>query len=73
METRTHKILMGTICPNFEEWVDTSNIPYETESYAYVIDCYDVMHCKTPSPYLNELKQAFKDNPEFDRITLDVV
>jgi hypothetical protein len=73
MKTRTHTILFGTACPSFEDWAKTSDIPYETEVGAYVVDCYDVTHCKTPSPYLSELQQAFKDNPDFDRITLDVV
>ena len=73
MKTRTHKILIGAACPNFEDWAKTSDIPYETEVGAYVVDWYDVMHCKTPSPYLSELQQAFKDNPEFERITLDVI
>ena len=76
MKTRTHKILIGTACPSFEEWAETSDIPYETEgskAYAYVVNWHDVMHCKTPSPYLSELQQAFKDNPDFEHITLDVV
>lgn len=73
MKTLIHKILFGKACPNFEDWANTSDIPYETELGAYVVDWDDIGNCKTPSPYLNELQQAFKDNPEFDRITLDVI
>jgi len=77
MKTRTHTILFGTACPSFEDWSKTSDIPYEKEGewdyISYIVNWHDVMHCKTSSPYLSELQQAFKDNPEIENITLDVV
>ena len=77
METRTHKILIGTACPSFEDWAETSDIPYDKDGVwdygSYIVNWHDVMLCKTPSPYLSELQQAFKDNPEFEYITLDIV
>lgn len=77
MKTRTHKILFGTACPNFKDWAETSDIPYEKEGewdyISYIVNWHNVMHCKTPSPYLSELQQAFKNNPEIENITLEVI
>jgi len=77
MDTRITQTLIGTAITCFEKWAKASNIPWAEEGVqgdfiAYVVCKRDVMSCNKLSPYLIELQQAFKDNPNFDSITLDV-
>ena len=76
MKTQIIKTLTGIACPSFEEWAEDSELFWtyhaNCEVTVYVLDKDSVMSCKVITPYLRELQQAFKDNPEFDSITLDV-
>ena len=77
MKTQIIKTLTGIACPSFEEWAEDSELFWVEQGVygvnsTYVLDKDSVMSCKVITPYLRELQQAFKNNPEFDSITLDV-
>jgi len=77
METQIIKTLTGIACSSFEEWAEYSELFWTEQGHygvnsTYVLDKDSVMSCKVLTPYLDELQQAFRDNPEFDSIVLDV-
>ena len=77
MKTTINKTLTGVACQYFDEWAETSHIPWveifsQEDFIAYIVDKDAVMSCPILSPYLVDLQMAFKDNPSFDSITLNL-
>ncbi len=77
MKTIINKTLTGVACDYFDEWAEKSNIPWvevfsHEDFIAYVVDKDAIMSCPTLSPYLIELQTAFKNNPDFNSITLNL-
>lgn len=77
MKTNIFKYLVGTAPAFFQEWAEDNDVPYteqtQGEFVSYVLEKDNVLNCRrSMHPFTKDLQQAFKDNPTFSQITLDV-